>query len=58
MVSLSLWPVGAASAGLVANAIGARATLIGAGAIGIVACLGPLAAFRSKLEPPGEAAET
>jgi MFS family permease len=58
MVSLSLWPVGAAAAGLVANAIGARATLIGAGAIGIVACLGPLAAFRSKLEPPGKTGET
>jgi len=32
--------------------------LIGAGAIGIVACLGPLAAFRSKLEPPGKTGET
>jgi hypothetical protein len=40
-----------------ANAVGARATLVGAGAIGIVACLGPLAVFRSKLEPAGERAE-
>lgn len=57
MVSLSLWPVGAAASGAVANAIGARATLVGAGAIGILACVGPLAIFRASLEPPGEAAE-
>jgi MFS family permease len=57
MVSLSLWPLGAAAAGAIANAIGARATLVGAGAIGILACVGPLAGFRTKLEPPGEAAE-
>jgi MFS family permease len=57
MVSLSLWPVGAAVSGAIANAIGARATLVGAGAIGILACLGPLAVFGAKLEPAGEGAE-
>ena len=57
MVSLSLWPLGAAASGLIANAIGARATLVGAGAIGILACVGPLAGFREKLEPTGEGAQ-
>jgi MFS family permease len=58
MVSLSLWPVGAAASGAIANAVGARATLVGAGALGILACVGPLAVFRSKLEPPREPVET
>src|SRR5439155_22859396 len=39
MVSLSLWPVGAAASGAVANAVGARATLVGAGVLGILACV-------------------
>jgi MFS family permease len=57
MMSLSLWPVGAAASGAIANLVGARATLVGAGAIGILACIGPLVAFRAQLEPPGEGAE-
>lgn len=57
MISLSLWPLGAAASGAVANAVGARATLVGAGAVGILACVVPLAVFGSKLEPPGEPAQ-
>jgi len=57
MVSLSLWPFAAAGAGLVANMIGARATLVGAGGLGLLVCLGFLAALGPKLEPAGERAE-
>jgi MFS family permease len=57
MVSLSLWPLGAAGAGLVANVVGARATLVGAGGFGLLVCVGFLAALGPKLEPAGERAE-
>ena len=57
MVSLSLWPVAAAGAGLVANVVGARATLVGAGGFGLLVCLGFLAALGAKLEPARERAE-
>jgi DHA3 family tetracycline resistance protein-like MFS transporter len=58
MVSLSLWPLAAAGAGLVANVVGARTTLVGAGCLGLLVCLGFLAALGPKLEPAGERAET
>jgi len=57
MVSLSLWPLAAAGAGLVANVVGARMTLVGAGGLGLLVCLGFLAALGPKLEPAGERAE-
>jgi MFS family permease len=57
MVSLSLWPLAAAGAGLVANVVGARTTLVGAGGFGLLVCLGFLAALGPKLEPAGERAE-
>jgi MFS family permease len=57
MVSLSLWPAAAAAAGLIAKAVGARATLVGAGCLGLVVCVAFLGALRSKLEPSGEGAE-
>jgi DHA3 family tetracycline resistance protein-like MFS transporter len=57
MVSLSLWPLAAAAAGIVANAVGARATLVGAGTLGVVVCVGFLGVLRAKLEPSGEGAE-
>jgi MFS family permease len=58
MVSLSLWPVAAFVSGVIAKAIGARATLAGAGAVGVLVEVAFLAGFRAQLEPPGERAET
>jgi hypothetical protein len=60
MLSLSLWPVAAAVSGLIANSVGARATLVGAGLIGVGVCsafLVGLPALRAELEPSGEGAE-
>jgi MFS family permease len=57
MVSLSLWPVAAFFSGLIANAVGARATLVGAGVTGVAVCVLFLAVFRAQLEPAGERSE-
>src|SRR4051812_28649850 len=57
MLSLSLWPLGTALSGVIANVVGARATLVGAGLIAIAACVIPLLALGPRLEPPGEIAE-
>jgi MFS family permease len=60
MLSLSLWPVAAAVSGLIADSVGARATLVGAGLIGVVVCVAfllGLPALRAELEPSGEGAQ-
>jgi MFS family permease len=60
MTSLSLMPVAAAGAGLVAGSVGARATLVGAGlfsGIGTVLFLLIPGLRRTELEPAGEGAE-
>jgi hypothetical protein len=57
MMSLSRWPVATAVSGVVANAAGARATLVAAGAIGVLVCIAFLARFGAKLEPAGEGVE-
>ena len=60
MTSLSLMPVAAAGAGLVAGAVGARATLVGAGlfsGVGTALFLLIPGLRRTELEPSGEGAE-
>jgi hypothetical protein len=57
MLSLHSAPVATAVSGVVTNAAGARATLVGAGSIGVLVCLAFLARFGAKLEPAGERTE-
>ena len=60
MISLSLMPVAAAVSGVIASAVGARATLVGAGILGAGVCalvLAGIPALRAEFEPAGERAE-
>jgi DHA3 family tetracycline resistance protein-like MFS transporter len=56
-ISLAMMPVSSAACGAIAQASGARPTLVGAGLVSAVPMAVALVALRAKLEPPGERAE-